>query len=86
MASEIRIIGYGCRRCGELHVRVMQVVGSLGLETEVVRDNDMLSPMRYGLLGLPGLLIDRKIVSAGRVPSVEEITRLLGQPPLNPPR
>ncbi len=86
MVSEIRIIGFGCRRCGELHDRVTQVVQSLDLETAVVRDNDMLSPMRYGLLGLPGLLIDGKVVSAGRVLSVEEITKLLGPIPTIPPR
>lgn len=86
MISEIRIVGFGCHRCADLHQRVTQVVQSLGLETTVVRDNDMLSPMRYGLLGLPGLLIDGKVVSAGRVLSVEELTRLLkhGQP--IPPR
>ena len=86
MASEIRIIGYGCRRCGELHDRVMKAVQSLGIEARVVRDDDMLSPMRFGLLALPGLIVDGKIILAGRVPSVEELTRLFGQPPLNPPR
>jgi len=77
MVSEIRIIGYGCRRCGELHDRVMQAVQSLATEVRVVRDDDMLSPMRFGLLSLPGLIVDGKIICAGRVPSVDELTRLL---------
>lgn len=77
MASEIRIVGFGCRRCGELHSRVMQAVRSLATEVRVVRDDDILSPMRFGLLVLPGLIVDGKIICAGRVPSVDELTRLL---------
>lgn len=77
MISEIRIVGFGCRRCGELHERVTQVVRLLATEVRVVRDDDILSPMRFGLLALPGLIVDGKIICAGRVPSVDELTRLL---------
>lgn len=76
---EIRIVGYGCSRCAELHQRVLVAVRQIEAEVQVVRDNDILTPMRLGLLSLPGLVIDGKVISAGRMPSVEEITRLLGR-------
>ena len=77
VVSEIRIVGFGCRRCGELHDRVTKAVQSLATEVRVVRDDDMLSPMRFGLLALPSLIVDGKIICAGRVPSVDELTRML---------
>lgn len=83
MISEIRIVGFGCRRCSELHERVTQVVRLLATEVRVVRDDDILSPMRFGLLALPGLIVDGKIICAGRVPSVDELTRLLMSLPVS---
>ena len=77
MISEIRIVGFGCRRCDELHDRVMHAVQSLATEVRVVRDNDMLSPTRFGLLALPDLIINGKPICAGRAPAVDELARLL---------
>jgi hypothetical protein len=45
----------------------------------VARNDDMLSPMRYGLLSLPGLIIDGKVISGGRVPSGAEMMAWLIQ-------
>lgn len=37
----------------------------------------MLDPLRYALLGLPGLLIEGQFIMAGRIPSEKELARLL---------
>ena len=70
---DIKILGPGCSRCGELEKRTHKIVSELGVSAEVEKVTDIKRIMEYGILSTPGLVIDGKVKSSGRVPRPEEI-------------
>jgi small redox-active disulfide protein 2 len=74
---KIQVLGTGCARCKVLSANVEKAVHELGLNTEVEKVTDIREIMRFQILMTPGLAIDGKIRSAGRIPSPEEIKTML---------
>jgi small redox-active disulfide protein 2 len=70
---EIRILGTGCPRCDEVEKRTMNVLAELHVAADVQKVKDIKEIAKYGVLGTPGLVINGKIKSSGRIPSLEEI-------------
>ena len=70
---EIRILGTGCPRCDEVEKRTRNALSQLGIAADVQKVKDIKKIAEYGILGTPGLVIDGKIKSSGRIPSLEEI-------------
>ena len=70
---EIRILGTGCPRCNEVEKRTMNALAELHVAADVQKIKDIKEIAKYGVLGTPGLVINRKIKSSGRIPSLEEI-------------
>ena len=68
----IEILGSGCARCHGLEANVRKALEMLGKDAEVVDVTDMQQIMAYGVMSMPVLVIDGKVVSAGRVLSPEE--------------
>ena len=68
----IEILGSGCARCHGLEANVRKALEMLGKDAEVVDVTDMQQIMAYGVMAMPALVIDGKVVSAGRVLSPEE--------------
>jgi len=75
----IKILGSGCANCKRLEALAREVVGSLGLEAEFEKVTDMAEIMTYPILSTPGLVINGKVVSSGRIPSLSEIEAWLKQ-------
>lgn len=73
----IKVLGTGCSSCKMLHERVKEAVAELGLEATVIKEEDMMAIMSYNIMSLPGLVIDEKVVSAGKKLSVAEIKTIL---------
>jgi len=73
----IKILGTGCPRCLQLERAVKEVVDELGIDIKVEEVKDIKKIMEYSILTTPGLVIDEKLVSSGRVPNKGEITRLI---------
>lgn len=73
---EIKILGTGCAGCKTLYAAVQQVVEELGLNAEVVKEEDLMKIMSYNVMSLPALVIDEKVVAKGRM-SKEEIKTVL---------
>lgn len=73
---EIKILGTGCAGCKALYAAVQQVVEELGLNAEVVKEEDLMKIMSYNVMSLPALVIDEKVVAKGRM-SKEEIKAVL---------
>ncbi len=69
--------GEHCRRAKELKRRLHSAARSLGLSIEIEQAGDILDPLRYALLGLPGLLIEGQFIMAGRIPQEKELVVLL---------
>ena len=73
----IKVLGSGCANCKRVEQIVHKVVDNLSLETEVIKVTDYKEIMAYNILSTPGLVINEKVVSTGRIPSEAEITTFL---------
>ena len=73
----IKILGSGCANCKRLEQITRKVVESMALEAEVVKVTDYADIMSYNILSTPGLVVNEKVVSNGRIPSEAEITTFL---------
>jgi small redox-active disulfide protein 2 len=74
---KIQILGTGCARCESLAANAEQAVRDLGLKAEVDKVTEIRDIMKFQILMTPGLVIDGKVKSAGRIPSPEEIKQML---------
>jgi small redox-active disulfide protein 2 len=73
----IKILGSGCPNCKKLEALTRQAVEQLAIEAEVTKVTDYADIMAYNVMSTPGLVINEKVVSAGRIPSPAEITTFL---------
>ncbi len=73
----IKILGIGCSNCKKLEKNAKDAIESLGIDAQIIKVTDMNEITQYGILRTPGLVVDDKIVSFGRVPSVDEIVQLI---------
>lgn len=76
--QKIEVLGPGCSRCKETFRIVQQVVADAGLDVEVVKDESIERMMALGLMSTPGVAVDGKVVSAGRIPKPDDLRQLLG--------
>jgi small redox-active disulfide protein 2 len=74
---EIKILGPGCPKCKTLEKLTREVVEQNGIEATVSKVEDIVAIMNYGVMSTPALVIDEKVVLKGRVPSAEELKKIL---------
>ena len=74
----IKVLGAGCKSCHEQYENAKKAVENLGLNVEVEYITDMEKVMSYGVMSMPALLVNDKIVSVGKVLKPGEIEKLLG--------
>jgi small redox-active disulfide protein 2 len=70
----IKVLGPGCANCKRLEQIARKVVSDLALEAEIIKVSDYSEIMEYDILSTPGLVINEKVVSSGRIPSPGEVT------------
>ncbi len=71
--KNIKILGSGCANCKRLEATTRKVVNALDIEAEIEKVTDYAEIMKYPILSTPGLVINEKLVSAGRIPTEEQI-------------
>ncbi len=74
---EIKILGSGCTRCKTLEKLTREVVEQNGIEATIIKVEDIVEIMKYGIMSTPALVVDEKVEIKGRVPSIEEIKKVL---------
>ncbi|MFH1681970.1 MAG: thioredoxin family protein [Candidatus Eisenbacteria bacterium] len=73
----VQVLGTGCPKCRQLEENARAAVRQLGVSCEVEKVTNIKDIMNYGVAMTPGLAIDGKVVSSGKVLPVEEIVSLL---------
>lgn len=73
----VKILGSGCANCRKLEATARQAAAQAGVEADFVKVTDMKAMLAYDLMSSPGLVINEKLVSSGRIPSVAEIAKWL---------
>ena len=76
---EIKVLGTGCPSCKTLYETTQQAIAELGSGATLVKEEDLLKIIEYNILSLPALVIDGKVVSAGKQLSLKEVKELLTQ-------
>ena len=69
----IKVLGPGCANCKKLEAVAREAASSSGIEVQVLKVSAMKDIMAYDLIATPGLVIDEKLVSSGRIPTQAEI-------------
>ena len=75
----IKVLGAGCKSCHEQYENVKKAVENLGLMIDVEYITDMEKVMSYGVMSMPALLVNNKIVSVGKVLKPKEIETLIAR-------
>jgi small redox-active disulfide protein 2 len=73
----VKILGSGCPNCKKLEAIARQAVEQLGIQAQVIKVTDYTEIMAYNIMSTPGLVINEKVVSFGRIPSPAEVTTFL---------
>ena len=73
----IKILGMGCPSCATLEKNVKGALKQLDRTDEVIKITDIKEIMGYGIMSVPALVVDEKVLSYGTVLSVDEVKGLL---------
>jgi small redox-active disulfide protein 2 len=74
---KIQILGTGCAKCQQLTETAETAAKELGLPYELEKVKEIDKIMAFGVMMTPALVVDGKVKVAGKVPSVDEIKKLL---------
>ena len=74
---EIKILGTGCHKCNALEKLTREVVEQDGINATITKVEDIVEIMKYGVMSTPALVVDEKVQIKGRVPSIDEIRKVL---------
>lgn len=74
---KIEILGTGCAKCMHLEQNAKIALAQIGGTHELVKVDDLLEIMNYGVMRTPGLVVDGLVKSSGKVLSVDEIVKLI---------
>lgn len=77
MATSIKILGPGCAKCKNTYEVVKKAIEQSGAQADVTKIEDLEGMMKYNILTTPVVVVDEQIKISGRVPTVEEIKKLL---------
>ena len=77
--KKIEVLGPGCNNCKRLEANALEAVAIAGVDAEVIKVTDYGEIMGYGIMSTPGLVIDGKVVSYGRIPSSSDIAAWLSE-------
>lgn len=74
---EIKVLGPGCSKCKTLYKLTLDVVQKNGIDAVVSKVEDIEQIMQYHIMVTPALVIDEKVEIKGRIPSEDELKKLL---------
>lgn len=69
----VKILGTGCKRCNALEEKVKEVAKKNNIEAHFEKVTEIPEIMKYGIMMTPGLVINEKVKSYGKIPDENEI-------------
>jgi len=78
----VKILGSGCANCKKLEAVAREAASAARIEAEFVKVTDMKQIIAFDLMATPGLVINEKLVSSGRIPTAAEVQAWLLSPAL----
>ncbi len=75
--KKIKILGTGCAKCTKLMENADKAAKKLGIEYEIEKVSDINEIMSYGVMSTPALVLDGTVKVVGKVPSPEDIEKIL---------
>lgn len=75
--KKIQILGTGCTKCRKLADNAVEAADKLGIEYELEKVTDINEITAFGIMSTPGLAVDGKVVSAGKLLKPDQIAKLL---------
>jgi small redox-active disulfide protein 2 len=75
--KKIQILGTGCPKCKKLAENTEAAAKALGVEYSIEKVTDVNAIMKFGVMMTPALVVDGKVKAVGKVPSPEEIQKML---------
>ena len=73
----VKVLGAGCKTCHEQYENAKAAVQALGLNVEVEYITDMEKVMEYGVMSMPAIVVNDKVVSMGKLLKAAEVEKLL---------
>jgi small redox-active disulfide protein 2 len=73
----IKVLGSGCANCKRVEQIVRKVVEDMSLQAQVIKVTEYPDIMDYNIMSTPGLVINEKVVSSGRIPTPAEVSTFL---------
>lgn len=75
---KVQVLGTGCPKCKTLAERTQQAADRTGVAIELEKVTDINDILDFGVMTTPALVVDGKVRISGKVPTIDEIGRLLG--------
>ena len=75
----IKVLGAGCKSCHEQYENAKSAVKAIGLNVEVEYITDMKKVMEYGVMSMPAIVVNDKVVSMGKVLKAADVEKLLNK-------
>jgi small redox-active disulfide protein 2 len=73
----IKVLGSGCENCKKVDAVAHKAAATMGLQAEFIKVTDWVEIKKYPILSTPGLVVNEKLVCAGRIPNEAEVTTWL---------
>ena len=73
----VKVLGAGCKACPEQFENAKAAVKAMGLDVEVEYITDMEKVMAYGVMSMPAIVVNEKVVSMGKVLKAADVEKLL---------
>ncbi len=70
----IKVLGSGCENCKKVEALARKVINALSIDAQIEKITEHADIMQYKILSTPGLVVNEKVVCAGRIPHETEVT------------
>ena len=76
---EVKVLGQGCAQCDRLTQELMYVMAEFKLIADIEHVRDLKEIGKYGVMGMPALIINQKVKSVGCVPPKNKLIEWLNE-------